>query len=75
MSQSQASPSIVETTAETFVEDVIERSHLVPVLVDFWAEWCQPCRILGPTLEKLAVEFDGKFALVKAPCRLCGQGG
>ncbi|MEZ6130460.1 MAG: thioredoxin [Planctomycetaceae bacterium] len=53
------------TTAENFRQDVIEQSGDVPVVVDFWAEWCQPCRQLMPILEKLANEFDGRFILVK----------
>jgi putative thioredoxin len=57
---------IIETTDETFERDVIERSKEVLVIVDFWAEWCQPCRLLAPMLEKLAYDFAGKFVLVKA---------
>ena len=62
----QPLPWIVETTAETFERDVIERSRTVPVLLDFWADWCQPCRLLSPVLERLADEYAGKFVLVKA---------
>ncbi len=57
---------IVETTAETFERDVFERSHEVPIVVDFWAAWCAPCRALGPILEQLTNEFAGEFVLVKA---------
>ncbi len=48
-----------------FNEDIIKRSKSIPVLVDFWAEWCAPCRILGPTLEKLAKKYKDIFQLVK----------
>lgn len=59
-------PWVVNTSNETFQADVLDRSREVPVVVDFWAEWCQPCRILGPILESLAQDFGGRFILVKA---------
>lgn len=57
---------IVETSEATFQQDVVDRSLEVPVVIDFWATWCQPCRLLGPLLEKLAEEHQGRFVLVKA---------
>jgi len=59
------SPWIIETTTERFETDVIRASMERPVVVDFWATWCQPCRQLGPLLEKLATELNGRFQLVK----------
>ena len=53
-----ASKNVLELSDETFQVEVIDSS--VPVLVDFWAEWCMPCKMLAPTIEELAGEFAGK---------------
>jgi putative thioredoxin len=56
---------MIETTLERFQTDVVDASMQAPVLLDFWAPWCGPCKTLGPMLEKLETQYGGRFRLVK----------
>lgn len=63
--QPQRPPMIYDTSTANFEREVIERSAMVPVLVDFWAPWCEPCKQLTPVLEKLVADYNGAFILAK----------
>jgi len=56
---------IIDVTTASFEQDVIAKSMTVPVVVDLWATWCEPCKKLSPILEKLALEYDGRWILAK----------
>ena len=58
-----ASPHVVTISASNFEQEVVKST--TPVLVDFWAEWCHPCRQIGPIVEELATKFEGKLTVAK----------
>ena len=65
MKDANSQPTVIAVSDGDFDKEVISKSSDVPVVVDFWATWCMPCMMLGPTLEKLAEEYKGRFILAK----------
>src|SRR5690348_14048682 len=68
MKHNAATPHVFEAGQANFETEVLQASLATPVLVDFWATWCGPCKTLGPILEKLAGEYGGAFTLAKIDC-------
>lgn len=65
---SQETPYIFNATSADFDQSVLQNSHVKPVLVDFWADWCAPCKVLMPLLEKITAEYRGELLLAKVNC-------
>lgn len=65
---SQETPYIFNASSADFDQSVIQNSHVKPVLVDFWADWCAPCKVLMPLLEKITAEYRGELLLAKVNC-------
>lgn len=69
--QPQAAPGaagggfVIDVSEATFQSEVLTRSMSVPVVIDFWATWCEPCKTLSPILERMATQYDGRFVLAK----------